>query len=233
MKVHSIARTLPPVSAPAVAIGIADFLVRTETERLRLFRLHLGATVIRVSPLLPALAAVERVSLTDAVGRILPPQDWPWRPLYDFPPALVRRAHQRKAWLGTVGQPQVARFRRTFAQPGVVIREADHPRGRFAVRPVGAVLGFTAALGPALLSAFGTSALLKLPHGLPDTLIDSMPGRPLDQIVHHAILVGRGYTVSRVQPDLADGLPVITFRVPLVRFAMPWLTSEGGSEQEA
>ena len=231
--VHSIARTMPPASASAVAVGIADFLVRTETERLRLFRLHLGATVIRVSPLLLTLAAVEHVSIEEAVARILPPQDWPWRPLYDFPPAVIRRAQQRKAWLGAVGQTEVARFRRTFADPGVVIRGADHRHGRFAVRPVGAVLGFTAAIGPGLLSAFGTTVLLKLPHGLPETLLDAIPGRPLDQIVHHAILVGRGYTASRVQPDLSDGLPVISFRVPLVDFRMPWLTSCGDPQEAA
>ncbi|TPG40577.1 hypothetical protein EAH79_11830 [Sphingomonas koreensis] len=171
---------------------------------------------------------MEQVSLADAVGRILPPQDWPWRPLNDFPPALVRRAQQRKAWLGTVGRTEVARFRRTFAQPGVVIREADHPRGRFAIRPVGAVLGFTAALGPALLSAFNSTALLKLPHGLPETLLDAMPGRPLDQIIDHPVLNNRGYTVRRVQPDLTDALPVITFRVPLIKFTAPWLGSGDG-----
>ncbi|MGY2733585.1 hypothetical protein [Sphingomonas sp. UYP23] len=226
VRVHTVARTAPPVSAAAVAIGIADFLVRTETERLNLFRMHLGAMVTRISPLLPALAAIEGVSVGDAVTLIHPPTDWPWRPLFDDPSALLRRSQRRKDWLSTVGEWEVARFRRTFANPGVVIRDADQVRGRFAIRPVGKVLGFTAALGPCLLSAFGTSALLKLPYALPETLVDAMPGRPLVQIIQHPIFLGCGYRVIRVQPDLSDQLPVITFRAPLVDFQMPWIGSD-------
>lgn len=228
MRLHTVARTAFPVSAPAVAVGIAEFLVRTETERLNLFRMHLGATVTRVSPLLTVLAAIEGVSLRDAAALIHPPTDWPWRPLFDDPSALPRRSQRRQDWLGRVGHRDVARFRRTFASPGVVIRDVDHARGRFAIRPVGKVLGFTASLGPCMLSAFGMSALLKFPYALPETLAAALPGRMLEQIVRHPIFAGCGYVVSRVQPDLSDGLPVITFRAPLVGFQMPWLNCDSG-----
>lgn len=211
-----------PDEAAAVALGIADFLVRTEMERLRLFRRHLHATVRRVSPLLIELALMEGVSLSDAVDLIHPPQDWPWRPLSDFSPSLVRRSQQRKAWLGSAGPRDVARFRRAFANPGVVVREADHPRGRFGVHPCEGVLGFTAAIGPCLLSAFGATAMLKLHQPLPETLMAAMPGRRLGQLIDHPLIAAGDHTVLRVQPDLGDGLPVISFRAPLVRFEMPF-----------
>lgn len=212
----------PAHCASTVAIGIADFLVRTETERVRLFRKHLEATVTRVSPLLPALAATEGLSLAGAVKLILPPEDWPWRPLFEFPPGLARRAQHYKVGPGSSAGAEIARFRRAFAKPGLILRDAGHERGRFAIRPVGAVLGFTAALGPCLLTAFGTSALLKLPYELPETLSLALPGRPLEQLIQHPIFEGRGYFVSRVQPCLSDRLPVVMFRAPLVGFRVPW-----------
>jgi hypothetical protein len=209
-------------SAAAVSVRIADFLVRTETERLSLFRLHLQAQVRRVSPLLLDLAAMEGVSLSGAVGLMYPPQDWPWRPLYDAPTMLVRQSQRVKGWLGSPGTKDSGRFRRAFANPGVVIRDVEHPRGRFGIRPAGEVMAFTAAIGPCLLSAFGASAMLKLPEPLPETLLMSMPGRQLDRLVEHPAFVDRSYRVIRVQPDLSDGLPIITFRAPLIPFEMPW-----------
>lgn len=207
----------------AVAFRIADFLVKTEIERVQLFRLHLRTTVNRVSPLLLELAAIEGISLSEAVTLIHPPQDWPWRPLMDHSPSVIRRSQHRKVWLGDVGRPEVTRFRRAFANPGVVVREADHPRGRFGIRPVGATLGFTAALGPALLSVFGATAVIKLPEALPETLMMALPGRPLCQVVDHPIFAGARYGIRNAMLDPADGRPVLNFRTPLVSFALPIL----------
>jgi hypothetical protein len=208
--------------AGKVALQIADFLVRTENERLSLLRLHLQATVCKASPLLLDLAVMEGVSISAAIALIHPPQNWPWSPLSDAVPAMVGRFHQRKCWLGASGKQDVLRFRRAFANPGVVIRDADHPRGRFGIRPCGSVLGFTAAIGPCLVSAFGSSALLKLPQQLPETLMMALPGRPLERIIDHPAFAGRDYKVIRVQPDLIDGMPILVFRARLTPFAMQW-----------
>jgi hypothetical protein len=210
------------VSAPAVAVRIADFLVATEMERLRLFRLHLASTVVRVSPLLPDLAAMQGISIVDAAALMHPPRDWPWRPLTDAPSSLPWQLRQSWARSGGKDRSEAARFRRSFANPGVVIREADNPLGRFAIRPVGGVLGFTAGIGPCLLSAFGPTALLKLPHALPETLSIALPGRTLDGIIDHPLFRGGNYIVSRVVPDLSDDLPVLMFRARLVAFESPW-----------
>ena len=213
----------PLLGASAVAVGIADFLVRTELERLRLFRLHLQATVDRISPLLVDLAAMEQIDLDRAFQLMLPPQDWPWRPLQPEIPPRVHHYQLRKGW-AVAGTPprNSARFRRSFANPGLVIRDVEHPRGRFAIRPCGRVMGFTAGIGQCLLSAFGNSAMLKLSERLPETLVTAMPGRPLDQLVDHPAFAGRGYRVVRVEPDLGDHMPVLIFRAPLVPLHMSW-----------
>jgi hypothetical protein len=223
--------SLSAISASAVSLSVADFLVRTEIERLALFRLHLRTSVNRISPLLLELALMEGIALGDAVALMYPPQDWPWRPLYDDPPAPLRRSQQRRMFLGSKGLGETQRFRRTFAKPGVVIRDIDHPRGRFAVRPCNGVLGFTAAIGPCLLSGFGAAAMLKLPEPLPETLMMAMPGRRLGGIIDHPVFRDRAYRIVRVLPDLADGSPVLTFRVPLVPFELSWPESAGSGDR--
>lgn len=223
---------VPLVGEQAVAVRIADFLVRTEQERLLLFHMHLQATVDRVSPLLLDLAAMEGISLVGAVSLMYPPQDWPWRPLPSASTSLADRNRSSKGWPVARPRSDEAIFRRAFANPGVVVRDVAHPRGRFGIRPSGRVLGFTASIGPCVISSFGPLATLRLPEMLPETLMTAMPGRQLDQLVDHPAFRGRGYRVVRVTPDLGDGLPVLTFRTPLASLVTPWAvdddTDEGG-----
>lgn len=206
-------------SASAVALRVADFLIRFEVERLHLFRLHLHTSVRLVTPLLLDLAALEGISLTDALALLAPPQYWPWRPLYDRRPSLMRHAQRRKNWLRAVGSRHEWHFERTFANPGVVIRKIDHPHGRFAIRPCGPMLGFTAGLGPCLLSAFGSTAMLKLSEPLPQTFMAAMAGRKLDQVIDHPLFAGKKYVIRHVKPD-DDDLPIIAFGAKLVPFAI-------------
>lgn len=212
----------PVVSAPAVALAIADFLVRTENERLRLFREHLRTTVVQVSPLLLDLAALEQIDLGAATALMRPPRDWPWRPLYERTNPVMRQWHARRLLLGEDAERGAGRFRRAYADPGVVIRDVEHPRGRFGVRPVSGVLGFTANIGQCRLTAWGPVAMFRLPEALPDTLVMSMPGRILGDIVDHPLFRDRRFRIRNVVTDPADDLPVLSFRVPLVPFAMPW-----------
>lgn len=212
----------PVATAPAVAVRIADFLVRTEVERLHLFRMHLAAVVRTTSPLLPDLAAHVGVDLAGATALIHPPQDWPWRPVEDYPPAL-RRMSLRQMYALNKGASEARAFERSFANPGVIIRGTDHPEGRFAIRPAGSVMGFTAAIGPCILSAFGSLAMLRLEGPIPEALMMSMPGRTLGHVVDHPVFRGRDYMIRRAVPDLADGRPVLEFRARLVPFAMPLL----------
>ena len=225
-RLPSVRRDAPMISASAVAVGVADFIVRTEAERMRLFRLHLDSTVLQVSPLLPELASMEGIGIHDAAALISPPQDWPWRPIYDPPSPTMRQWQHRRFLLGRDAERGAGRFRRAFASPGLIIRDVDHPRGRFAIRPSGGVLGFTAAIGPALLSSFGVMAVLRLPEPLPETLVLAMPGRKLGQLVDHPLFRDRDYMVRRVVTDPSDDLPVLEFKVPLVPFAIRWPEDE-------
>lgn len=214
-----------PVPDPAaVAYRVVDFLVRTETERLSLFADHLRATVDRVSPLLPELALMEGVTLADALGLIQPPEDWPWRPIHGAPFGLYKLTRWSKGRVASPARSEAARFARTFARPGLVLRAPGHPRGAFAIRPTGRVLGFVSALGPCLLAAFGPTAMLKLREPLPETLVTAMPGRQIGALVDHPLFAGRGWKVLRVENDPSDDLPVLHFRAPLVPFAFPQRT---------
>ena len=217
----------PVVGAPAVAVAIADFLVRTETERLRLFRQHLQASVVQVSPLLLDLAAMEQVDLAEATSLMHPPQDWPWRPLAEPANPAMRQWQARRWMFGQDAERGAGRFRRAFASPGVVIRDADHPRGRLAIRPSGGVLAFTADIGACRLTACGPIAMFRIPEHLPETLVMAMPGRRLGQLVEHPLFRDRDCKVRSVMTDPTDDLPVLTFRVPLVPFAMPWAPAPG------
>lgn len=217
----TIALEQPVATAPAVAVRIADFLVRTEVERLRLFRMHLAATVRTASPLLLDLAALRGIDLMGATTLIHPPQDWPWRPIEEYPPSLLRKSMRPGLWLTGKVAREARAFERSFANPGVVIRGTDHPDGRFAIRPAASVMGFTAGIGGSLVSAFGSLAMLKLEGPIPEALMISMPGRTLGQVVDHPVFAGRDYVIRRAVPDLTDGMPVLEFRTRLVPFEMP------------
>lgn len=218
----------PVVSASAVALAVVDFLIRTERERMRLFRDYLRSTVVQVSPLLLEFAAMEQVDLAAAIAPMRPPQDWPWRALYDPSAPVTRQWQARRFLLGHDARRRSSRFRRTFANPGVVIRSVDHPRGWLGVRPVGGVLGFAASLGPCLLCVFDTVAMIRLPEPLPESLVIAMPGRRLGELVEHPLFRGRDYIVNRVLVDPADDLPVLAFKVSLVPFVLPLADDVGG-----
>jgi hypothetical protein len=218
---HRTEKGLVPAD-PAIALRIADFIVRTELERLELFRSHLQDTLRRISPLLVDLVAFENFVLKDALDLIYPPDNWPQRPLYHFPWTNSRSSQRFGHWLRASGSGDAWFFERKFANPGVVIRKASHPKGRFAIRPCGSVLGFAAAIGPCVLSAFGSTAILKLPDPLPETFMASLPGRRLNEIVEHPIFAKREYVIRGATADGSDGLPVLAFGARMISFEGPW-----------
>lgn len=215
------------VAAPAVAIRIADFLVRTEQERQALFQLHLKSAVDRIPSLLLDLAELERISLPATISLMRPPQQWPWLPLAISQVGLSLRHRMARGWPVLNPTIDASRFARAFGNPGIVVRDVLHPLGRFGIRPNGRVLGFTAAIGPCLVSSFGSLTALRLPEALPETLMTAMPGRQLDRLIDHPVLRGKDYRVIRVETDPRDGMPVIMFRVPLVHFATLPVENDG------
>lgn len=214
--------TGPVVSAPAVALAIADFLANTERERQWLFQAHLRSTVIEVSPLLLELAALEQIDLTAATALMAPPQHWPWRLSGDTPNLSKQLWLSHRLLLGATTEVSSGRFRRAFTNPGVIVRGINHPRGRFGIRPNCGTLAFVADLGPCRLSVFSSIALIKLPEPLPETLTIAMSGRRLGDLIDHPLFRERECIVGHVLTDSYDGSPVLTFRVPLVPFELTW-----------
>lgn len=200
---------------------IADFIGRMERERNDLFQQHLHATVQRASPLLLGLAAMEGISIAEAVSQCRPPENWPHMPLCDFPANRLRVSQLRPIRRGSTNLHEERRFRRAFCDPGVIIRAVDDPRGRFGVRPYSGMLAFTAAIGPSLLSAFGATATLMLHEALPETLTIAMPGRPLRQLIDHPLFSEHPCRVLSVVSDSEAGSSILSFRVPLVPFEIP------------
>lgn len=209
------------LTAESVALRIAFFLARTEFERLQLFRLHLQTNVKRVSPLLLDLAAFEGVSLTSAAALMYPPQDWPARPLYDISPVSIWKSHLKKA-RRAAGRREAMRFAHMFTNPGVIIRGFNDPRGKFGIRPCRTVLGFTAGMGPCELTAFSSTGILKLGQPLPETIIASILGYRLGDIVDHPIFANRDYFIRRIMPDPVDDMPVIAFHAKTVAYRGNW-----------
>jgi hypothetical protein len=210
------------VAPASVARRIVDFLERLESERLLLFRLHLQATIRRTSPLLLDLAEFEGISLIEASSIIYPPQDWPRQPFFDSWRLPIWKTLHRRNSRPACARREAMRFERMFANPGAIIRPYDDPRGRFAIRPWRSVLGFTAALGPCVLTAFGSTAVLKLADQLPETVLASLIGRKLGLIVDHPIFAGREYSIRRVLLDPIDGMPVIAFHAKMVAYRGYW-----------
>ena len=212
----------PTVSASAVALAIADFLARTETERLRLFRAHIQLTVVRTSLLLLELAAMEQIDLEGATALMQPPRNWPWRPMNDAPSSAWKRHQAHRLLVGLDLRRAAMRFERLFVDPGVVIRGFDHLLGRFAICPCGDTLAFASTLGPCRLSVFGSTAMMRLPEPLPDSLVTAMPGRRIGGIIDHPLLRDRDYLIREVVITPSNRLPILTFNVPLVPYAMVW-----------
>jgi len=210
------------ISAASVALEVASFLERTESERLRLFRLHLQTTITRVSPLLLDLAAFESISLSEATALIYPPQGWPGHPVSDFAPLPIWKLLQKKAWRQVSGRRDAVRFQRMFANPGVIIRTFNDPRGRFGIRPCRTVLGFTAGIGSCVLTAFGSTAILKLGEQLPASVLASIDGYRLGDVVDHPIFAGRAYLIHRAMLDPADAMPLIAFHAKTVAYWGNW-----------
>ena len=61
-----------------------------------------------------------------------------------------------------------AKYAYEFATPGLVIRDADAPGGRFGIRPFGSLLGFTAERAAAIIESSEDGAIHLGTHGLVD-----------------------------------------------------------------
>ena len=102
-----------------------------------------------------------------------------------------------------------------FAEAGIVLRGIGDPRGHLAIRLGVDTLDFAVGIGPCAMSAVGGIGMLRLPESLPETLLLSMPGRRLGQVVDHSIFRDRDIRIRDVMTHPGSQLPVLCFRPEL------------------
>lgn len=205
------------------AIGAAGRTLAslTERERLRLHRLYLQANYSTASRLALDLAAYAGRSLGDVAGLIEVPPGWdPSRP--DRPPIRGRNASRR-----TVSKSS------RFPLPSTGLRGVTLARtpsgGTIAFALEDGVIDAIARFGEVSIHGAGAWAFLVLPGVLPDAVVTSLVGRPLEDAVDHPALRGRKYVVETGCIDGLFGNTVLRFRPGLVQVELPW---RGELEQE-
>lgn len=198
------------------------FFERLEAERLRLYRALLQGTVLRVSPLTLDLIAQAGSSVAVVAEALPVPGEWPWTPLrYRTASALLRSP---KGFGPSNHGP--SRFHK-LATAGVMLRDRHHPLGELGFWTSRTALEAVACPGGCVLQTDGYRARLHLPSPMPDTLLAALPGRPLEQLVSHPVLDGRGYVVERIsEGEHGDG-PVVGFATGLLPLELPWAEARG------
>lgn len=208
-------------SGALVELAINRFLAVTEHQRLRLYRMFLQATVRSVSPLTLAFAEHFGIDLESGLGNLRPPLDWPRRPVPSAP--LVVGCRIARAALRHVG-PRAATTKSIMMRYAAMHGFVHHGPGTnlllFDVD--GAWLSVQGRIGECTLRVVKGRAFLTLPAGVPDTIVAAMAGRPVDALVDHPALRGRGWRVRRVIEGTSDVGPTIVFATGRQRYRMPW-----------
>lgn len=194
----------------AVSSRIDDFLHRFAHEREALYRAWLRANVTYASPLLLDLVALEGLDLDEVIGAMKPPPGWPTLPAHS-----ARHSMALKLAIH-LGPRRDRAFHRATVRGGVRFRSPDDPGGAFGFWPARDAFCVRRDFEPCSLVVIGADARLRLPSGIPDTLLCAAPGRRLDEIVDHPLFIGRGYRVRRSHSEDANGGPALDFRCGLV-----------------
>ncbi|MES3150867.1 hypothetical protein [Sphingomonas faeni] len=193
-------------------------------ERNRLYRLHLQTTVNKVSQLATDLAGHGGLTLCDVAHRLPLPDAWPWRIGEGRIMVTSRRwrpigsAVRLKGGVSSSGLRSWPRLGPFAAN----IRPYGDDNGELAFAAVDDVLEAVARLGSCIVQTFRGSGRLLLSETLPETFVVTLPGRPLDELVQHPVLSGRGYVIVDVEKAEYDQAHVVTFTNELRPYTMPW-----------
>lgn len=190
------------------------FLERIDEIRLALFRRHVAASVVRVSPLALRACAMVGCDIDDVASRLtheLPWVDWLCGPT--LPPILRKSATTMIADL---------RFHLDrFAHGGLIVRPPSPGRFGLGVRVYRRGLEMGAVLGEAWLRTHGTTGSLTIAGELPEIVAASIIGRDLAELASHPLIDGAGLRVLGLGRAAGRG-SVIMFRCPPVRWRAPW-----------
>jgi len=155
------------------------------------FHRFIGLQVAAASPLLIDVCEAWKVDLDTTLRRLRPPKGWPYPSRRKGYPHRAARA----SGVGSTGD-------------GIIVCLMDD------------VLDVRVWLGEAFVCTGGGEFQLWLDQRWPETVHDSLAGRPLASVVDHPLLHLRPYTIisSRV---VGNGC-VIEAEAPNVPYALPW-----------
>lgn len=215
-----------------IEAGHAALAAHVEAERLRLYRLFLQATVAAASPLVIDLAGHAGTTLRAIASALPVPCGWRSTRVY----GRLKAGGGPRPAAGSATLPNLSRSVRRLARAGKVVRGFFEEGGELGFTPDGSVLQVFARLGPCLLQTFGGTSLLLMPEPLPETMLRGLIGQPVDLLVAHPVLEGRGYPISLAFNSKADRAGVVRFRTGLLPIALPWATEfdsamEGGHKR--
>ena len=212
-----------PKALAAVEAAEARFLAAQELERLRLFRLHLQATVTEVSPLTADLIRHQGSDLASLADQL--------RPVVERIPGMLHLPALRRYLVAETKGRRLAkdpvrvrqsdlRMSRRIAREGVILPSREGSRDRLGVVPIDGVLECAGWIGDSWFCTEREIAHLLV--DLPDTIAAAPSGRVVGDLIGHPALAGRPYRVRRVV-FLGEGPGVVvTFHTGLMKHHMPW-----------
>jgi len=191
--------------------------------RLAAFRGYLTDAVRSMSALVPELLAAAGTDVRSALQRLRPSRGWPGcAGRSDHAAAAYRvrpvvRAFGRKSW------PQVAPRFDIHALP-MRVGDAIVTDGALAdwveVAVAGTCLDVTSRSDAYELSTAGGMARIRFPGELPEIVAATALRRPLDDLVDHPLVRGRGFVAGKV--SCGSGETILEFKVGLLPLETPW-----------
>lgn len=185
-----------------------------EQLRLASFRSYLAATVVSMSVLVPEVLELAKSGVVDAMQRLRPGHMWP--------SVTAREAEYGRT--GTATNRMVKAGRHLSRRPAPLIGDAIISEGVFG--PVVEVRVFGGSLDIVLrgdgfwLSTMDGVGYLMVHQALPATVVAALPGRPLSDVLDHALLQGRGFVISNAAQ--AGGGSSLAFDVGRLPLDVPW-----------
>jgi hypothetical protein len=198
--------------AKAVRSLVDTFRTTWSRDRLRLFRQHLQVTIRSCTPLLSRISAIEGLDPISALWSLRPPSEWPHSPSTNSAIVVCGGQMRRKA----VIPPRS----RSSSDVCLTLRAADDPRGWLLLRVGRKSIELTGQVGDSQVRTLPGMLYVRMPHGVPNTILQAAVGRPLADLVDHPWFHSTDWTIRRIRPSgWGAWIAVSTGRE---RFDMPW-----------
>lgn len=181
------------------------------------FRVYVGTVVKAVSPLVLDACLAHGLELDTLLVGLR--HDCRWRPWLCGSKPMCGIGHGARRFIDLPDHhATVPQFHRC----GVVVREEDYPMGALGFRVGARCLEFAMKTEGARMISCNGFVRLHLGGSFPEKLGILLRRRPLEDIVDHPLLSGRGYTVVRAEPSRHGGVCVLFHAEPVPR-RMSWL----------